>query len=193
MSVLVFLDTETGGLNPATDSLLSVGLVAYETRTDQVLDEREILVWDDHLNKSPEALAVNQIDLDAHRAAALTREAAVAALADFIHPAWRRAAMVCHNSPFDVGFIRPLLGDQYPKLFHYQTLDTMAVILWLSHVKHLPFNIASLQKACAHFGIPSQGQAHSALADARSCLEVYRCLRKLLVPASRPSSPVSSP
>ena len=177
MSTLIFLDTETGGLDPATDSLLSIGLVAYNPATGAVLDEREILVWDDELRKDPEALRVNGIDPDIHRPAAISRETAARLVEHFVRPEWRRATLVCHNAPFDLGFIRPLLGvERFERLFWHQVLDTMAVVLFLSHVGRLPRGIASLQRCAEYFRIVAQGRAHTALADAKTTLQLYERL-----------------
>lgn len=173
MGVVIFLDTETGGLNPETDSLLSIGLIAYETHTDQIVDRQEILVWDDDLNKNPDALAVNGIDVEQHRAAAISRNEAAKRLAGFVLPEWRKARMACHNAPFDVGFVRALLGPRFGDIFQFHPLCTMQMAVWLCHCGQIPVTSVSLASLCDYFGVGQVG-AHSALIDARSALEVYR-------------------
>ncbi len=180
MSVLIFLDTETGGFNCQTDSLLSIGVIAYDDRADTILDAKEIYVWDDDLLKNPEALRVNGIKCADHAEKALSREAAALALMSFVRPEWRRAMMIGHNAPFDVGFIRALLGDDgFSVLFFNNALCTMQLVMWFKEAGILPKGITGLQKACAHFQI-NTGVAHTALADAKSTLELYRRMMRML-------------
>jgi len=59
---LLFIDTETGGIDPYVHSLLSIGLVVWEN--GQILAQKEIFVNDGVLNVTQSALLVNQINMD---------------------------------------------------------------------------------------------------------------------------------
>lgn len=182
MSTLIFLDAETGGLNAVTDALLSVGMVAFDTHTQEIVKSVEVLVRSEDLNVDPKALAVNKIDLPHHNGMAFTRRDAVKEIAAFVLPEWRRAQMVCHNSAFDKPFMEALLGDQFKTLFGFQPLCTMQLAQWLSHRKLLPMWTTSVAKLCTHFGV-DPGEAHTALADATATVHLYQHLMALEVPA----------
>lgn len=172
---LLFVDTETGGFNAATDALLTVGLVAYDTAAREIVTTTEIKVHPDLLRVDPGALAVNNVDLKQHNAEALSRMDAAAAIARFVLPEWRRAQMVCHNSAFDKPFLEALLGDRFPELFFWQPLCTMQLAQWVAHMGRLAPGVTSLAKLCAEFGV-APGKGHTALADATATVGVYRKL-----------------
>ena len=171
---IVVVDTETGGLDPARHSLLSVGVVLLED--GGIADSREWLVRepDEHLCVQAEALAVNRIDLVQHLEQAQPPAAIAAELAAFIPRAYRsrkgRALLAGHNVGFDYGFLTRLArlaGDPglLDRTFHHRTLDTASIMHFLELRGELPVNPGSLSRACRYFGIEHNG-AHTALGDA---------------------------
>jgi DNA polymerase III subunit epsilon len=171
---IVVIDTETGGLDPARHSLLSVAAVLLED--GGIADSREWLVRepDELLNVEPEALAVNHIDLPRHLEQAQPPAAVAAELAAFIPRPYRmykgRALLAGHNVGFDYGFLvrlARLAGDPgYPdRNFHHRTLDTASIMHFLALRGELPANPGGLGRACRYFGIEHAG-AHTALGDA---------------------------
>ena len=60
---LLFIDTETGGLDPARHSLLSLAMVVWEDT--QILDSQEILIDDGILSVTAEVLAGHNVHFDA--------------------------------------------------------------------------------------------------------------------------------
>ena len=57
----LYLDTETGGVNPTTDALLTIGLVAHDD-TRGILGTEHILVQPEGRAVHVKALAVNHIN-----------------------------------------------------------------------------------------------------------------------------------
>ena len=55
---LVFIDTETGGLNPFTDSILSIGLVSWNGQQTE-----ELFIREPTLHCHPRSMEINKIDL----------------------------------------------------------------------------------------------------------------------------------
>lgn len=182
MTRLLVLDTETGGLNPETDALLSVGLVDW--RDGQVMRQTEILIDSEGLNCSPEALRVNGIDLDAHHAYSVTRAEAARLVQEFSAP-MGRPWLAGHNVAFDISFVRRLFApDVLRKMVSHRVLDTMQVLAYLGHAGLIPDGIGKLDQAIAHFGIQvPTGKRHTALADALATAELYthllRAIRKV--------------
>jgi DNA polymerase-3 subunit epsilon len=172
MTRLLVLDTETGGLDPSTDALLSVGLADWEDGV--VLRKTEILIDPEGLNCDPKALAVNGIDLEIHAAYAVSRAEAGVQIRAFCRP-MGRPWIAGHNVQFDIGFIRRLFDPGTLRMvFSHRVLDTMQVLAYLGHTGKIPDGIGKLDQAIAHFGIEvPAGQRHTALADALATADLY--------------------
>lgn len=169
---LLVLDTETGGLNPETDALLSVGLVDWID--GRVTRQEEILIDAEHLACVPRALEVNGIDLDAHHAYSVPRAHAAKQIQDFCRPMGR--PVICgHNVQFDIGFVRRLFTPEtLRKTFSHRAMDTLQVLLYLGHAGLIPEGIGKLDQAMTHFGLTMpEGKRHTALGDALVTAELY--------------------
>lgn len=176
---LLVLDTETGGLNPETDALLSVGLVDWHDGA--VLRSEEILIDAEHLACSAQALAVNGIDLDLHHSYSVSRADAASVIQEFCLP-MGRPVLCGHNVQFDIGFVRRLFTpDVLRRTFSHRVVDTLQVLLYLEHAGLIPEGIAKLDQAMQHFGLTMpEGKRHTALADALVTAELYsRLLQKV--------------
>ncbi len=98
---LLFLDTETGGLDPRKHSLLSIGLVVGDG--PKVVNSLEILVRHEPFVVSAGGMKVNRIDLVQHAAAALDPDMALGVLNVFLDqhfphlckPILLRSAVLC--------------------------------------------------------------------------------------------------
>jgi DNA polymerase III epsilon subunit-like protein len=158
---ILWCDTETGGLNPETDALLSVGLVDYQD--GKILRSEEVLIDASGLVCDPKALAVNHIDLDLHHAYSGLLRTDGATL--------RRG----HNVFFDVGFIRRLFApDVLRKMVSHRMLDTCKCWVPGSIRAAFPDGIGKLDQAMAHFGLTMpEGKRHTALGDALVTAELY--------------------
>jgi DNA polymerase-3 subunit epsilon len=178
MTSLIWIDTETGGLDPKTDALLSVGLVLW--KDGQVQDETEILIDAAGLRCTDQAMAVNRIDLDWHHDQSITRSEAAARIADWCERI-KRPILCGHNVGFDIGFVRPLFtAEAWRKTFSHKTIDTMQILAFLGHAGLIPEGIGKLDQAMAQFGITMPpSERHTALADARATAHLYTAMLKL--------------
>lgn len=175
MTRLLVLDTETGGLDPATDALLTVGLVDWCDGT--ISRQTEILIDAAGLRCTEQALAVNKIDLDIHHAHSVSRGEAAMLIQEFCRP-MGRPWIAGHNAQFDIGFIRRLFTPEALRAtFSHRVVDTMQVLAYLGHAGRIPDGIGKLDQAMQHFGIAIEpGRRHTALADALATAELYTAL-----------------
>ena len=184
---IVVIDTETGGLDPARCSLLSIAAVLLAD--GGIVDGREWLVRepDAYLHVEAEALAVNHINLEEHLERAQPPAEVAAELAAFIPRDFRpykgRALLAGHNVGFDYGFLTRLArlaGDpRYAdRHFHHRNLDTASIMHFLHLRGELPANPGGLGRACRYFKIEHTG-AHTALGDATATAKL---LARLLEP-----------
>lgn len=181
MTRLIWVDTETGGLDAEQDALLSIGLADWQD--GRIGETLEILVDPEGLRCTEKAMAVNRIDLDVHLSYSVSRSEASRQL-----QAWCRARgmgrvmLAGHNLPFDIGFLQRLFAPgMWSFSFSHRYLDTMQVLAFLGHAGLIPDGIAKLDQAIAHFGIPVEsGKRHTALADAIAAAQVYTAALELM-------------
>jgi DNA polymerase III epsilon subunit-like protein len=173
MTRLLVIDTETGGLDPQRHSLLSVGLVLWESGT--LGAEDEFYVREPEIHCDPEAMAVNGLDVHFLESVGLVPQDAVERLENFLDrnfPVSRQPVLVAgHNVAFDVAFVRRLyrLAGRPGPRFSHRLLDTAGILRFLAIAGRLPDGVIDSSSAFKHFGIDfGSEKRHSALADARA-------------------------
>ena len=183
---LLFIDTETGGLDPASHSLLSVGLVVGDG--PKVLNSLEILIRHEPYVVSAGGMAVNRIDLVQHTAAALEPKMALTVLDVFLDQHFPHMCqpilLAGHNVAFDMAFLGRFLAGQGRALeprFSHRTVDTHSLAAGLRDAGRLPMENLSSTALFAHFGIEvAEARRHTALGDALATFELYWKLVGLL-------------
>lgn len=179
----IFLDCETGGLNPATDALCSIGLVAFDLSLPlaeciQFEKDWEIRVpMDSSFKIYPRALEVQGLTreqlADPQR---LSETEAMDGMVDAIYlndPGYRDCAYAW-NAPFDAGFLEAALDrnrvicdpvDARSMLCARQ----LAMSLHAAGIVNGPTargrRLSSLEKWAPLYGL-SQPRPHNALTDA---------------------------
>lgn len=174
----LFLDTETGGLDPQRHSLLSLGLVVGDA--SGIRDQVEILLQHDPYVVTGGGLKVNRIDVARHHEIALAPQAALAALDGFLarhFPEDASLILVGHNIAFDRAFLGAFLASHQRDLeprFHHRIVDTHAVAAALRDAGRLSLDKLSSDVLFAHFGIqPPEPLRHTALGDAVATFHLY--------------------
>ena len=183
---LLFIDTETGGLDPASHSLLSVGLVVGDG--PKVLNSLEILIRHEPYVVSAGGMAVNRIDLVQHTAAALEPKMALTVLDVFLDQHFPHLCqpilLAGHNVAFDMAFLGTFLASQGRALeprFSHRAVDTHSLAAGLRDAGRLPMENLSSTALFAHFGIEvAEARRHTALGDALATFELYWKLVGLL-------------
>jgi DNA polymerase III epsilon subunit-like protein len=203
---LFVFDTETGGLDPAEQSILTLGGVIFED--GEIRDEFDVKIAEPLMVVEQEAMAVNHINLGDLAATGVSPLLAVRSLEEFLRPHFRvgRTTLAGQNVAFDVGFLRRLyrlaaaeaatVPDAYHlafkawekrmyRLYSHHTLDTQssALLLELAGVDTFP-NGRSLGALCEKYGVTNEG-AHSALADARATAQVLGKMMESLHASTR--------
>jgi DNA polymerase-3 subunit epsilon len=184
--MLVFLDTETGGLDPLKHSLLQVALVIPDG--DSFIE----LQWDirhNYYETTPQALAINGIDLDKHHMQATPASDAANEIwnvLDTLHLVDGKILPVGHNIGFDIGFLAKFMldhGYNLNNLVSYHKIDTVSILQFLRDCGKLPENLMigslSLEPICQKLGLV-ETQTHSALDDARLVRDLYSKLKTLV-------------
>lgn len=181
---IVFIDTETGGLNPAENSLLSLALVVWQEY--RILDTREILINDGVLNVTESALKINGIDVTEHRVHALPPAQAIQELDLFLNLHFspdEKITLGGHNINFDVNFLKHFLVSHnynYSKRFSHRYVDTATILYYLYLTRKIKKKAISSQEAFDLFAIPVDAR-HTALGDAVATATLFTTLLKDVV------------
>jgi DNA polymerase-3 subunit epsilon len=180
-------DVETTGLNAHLgDRICEVGIVVAQG--DRILDTFQTLV-NPHRPISPGAASVNGLSDEQVSQAPSFEEIAVQVL-DRLDG----AILICHNAPFDLGFLDAELSRLGRSWQPAGVIDTLEIARSYFH-----FGSNGLSALAARLGIETP-HAHRALSDALTTLELFRIFcRQLmdrgfspldLVGSYHPSAPV---
>ena len=182
-SRLLFIDTETGGLDPDKHSLLSVAMVVWENM--EVIDSQELLINDGKLIVTDEALAINRIDIEKHKKSAISPSQAIEKILQFIgrhFPRERRITIAGHNVQFDLAFLKILFSQDkkdISKFFSHRIIDTSSILHYLYLAGHIKQKAISSEEAFELFEIKVEGR-HTALGDAVATAELFNKLLYLI-------------
>ncbi len=168
ISHFITLDIETTGLDPRDDEIIEIA--AIRVVNGDVTEEFSEFVKPQ--GPVPNFIKVLTHITDAQLASGLPVEQALRRLQAFLGD----APVVCHNTPFDVGFINHHLERiGQPKLFN-PTRDTLE----LARI-YLPFiRDQKLGTVCEFFGIEIES-AHRAIHDARATAQLFAKLTDLIL------------
>lgn len=180
---LLFIDTETGGLDPDKHSLLSVGMVIWKDM--KVIDSQEILINDGVLVVTKEALSINKIDLEKHRQSAVLKDEAMNQILSFLErhfPGQEKITLAGHNVHFDVSFLKTFFSannKNFSDFFSHRLIDTSSILHYLYLSGKIKQRAISSDNAFALFGIRVEGR-HTALGDAIATAELFTKLLSLI-------------
>jgi DNA polymerase III subunit epsilon len=179
---LLFIDTETGGLDPDKNSLLSLAMVIWEDR--EILDSMEVLINDGVLSVTEEALSVNKIDIEKHKQSAVSSSRAMDEILSFIRkyfPQQRKITLAGHNVHFDAAFLRSFFSannKDFNEFFSHRIIDTSSILYYLYLAGHIKQRAISSDDAFALFDIKVEGR-HTALGDAIATAKLFTKLLNL--------------
>ena len=166
----VVFDTETTGLNPKKDVILSIGCIAIENLVIKVLDQYEVYIKQTHFSK--DTIKIHGL-LKEGRQEKIEEKEALKHLLNYI----KNAVIVAHHAAFDVAMINEALKRQgCPKLKN-TVLDTGHLFNktgLINSKKH--FNLDEL---ALKFNIPLHDR-HTASGDAYITALLFLKLLKIL-------------
>jgi len=183
---ILFVDLETGGIDPLTHSILSIGLVVWSDLN--IVDSLELCVNDGVLNVTSEALEINKINLETHKKKSLSSKQAIEKVLFFIQQhfeANEKITLAGHNVNFDVNFLRYFFKKNnvdFNAYFSHRFIDTSSILYYLYFSGKLKKKCVSSDEAFQYFRI-SVSKRHTALDDAKATAELFN---KLLVLESLP-------
>ena len=173
---LAFVDTETGGLDPLRNPLLSIGAVCEGSEFEASIDP------DPNLVITPDAARVNGWpwrDRELHE-----EKEVVPAFIGWVRSTGAKF-LVAHNAPFDYGFLRAAasryhLADALPRF-----ICTMSIAVELKLTGNLNISGFSLNALANAYGVNANRDIHNALEDARIVEAIWNAMHKIAQPANQ--------
>jgi DNA polymerase III epsilon subunit-like protein len=182
---MLLIDTETGGLDASSHSILSLAalVVDYAGRTiDEMytlIDEGENVITEDS------ALAINGLSMVTIQQRGVSPIRAVGLLYEMLnrHNMLHNVTVVAHSVKFDFPFLRRLFREAgindtcFNDVFSHRTICTQAGAGLLMQAGVINPTSTSLANLCEYFKIPlNRTKGHNALEDARATAAVFECL-----------------
>jgi DNA polymerase-3 subunit epsilon len=180
---ILFIDTETGGLDPRKHSLLSIGMVIWEDM--EIIDSQEILVNNGMLSVTDEALAINKIDLEKHKQTAVSSSQAIEEIFSFIgkhFPRRGKITLAGHNVHFDANFLKVFFSrnnKNFSDYFSHRIIDTSSILYYLYLSGHIKQRAVSSDEAFELFNIKVEGR-HTAIGDAIATAKLFTKLLRMI-------------
>lgn len=177
MNRILFIDTETGGINPNKHSLLSAGIVVWD-QEEGVLYENEFYFYSENYVVTNTAQKINHFNLEEHNKKAIDVKlffSEIDELKKQFFSEYSDISLGGHNTQFDVRFIRKLYEDNnrsFEKTFSHRIIDTYSILKFLCDSGKLDMDYISSAKAFEKFGIVVDGR-HTALGDAKATAKLY--------------------
>jgi len=179
---ILFIDTETGGLDAKKHSLLTIALAVYEDGK-VIADQDHIVKHEDYII-TPKALEVNNINLIEHDNIAIDSKVIVQEIIKFMDDNFGNTKPVIagHNIEFDNGFLVKLFDDEnetWSNHASHRKLDTCSLINYLIITGKIDLKSASLEASINYFRIKTEAR-HTAKDDVRATIKLFECINKVV-------------
>jgi DNA polymerase III subunit epsilon len=177
------IDTETTGLYPETNQILSIGMVLVDVGQPELkfIQEKHILVKHDKYNISETAMQINNIDINEHQKIAVPVPNAIKEVHNFLNNlGLHRTTILGHNVQFDQRFISSMFED-HDHIYPFCPIKEDTRYIWEKlkrEGKINPLKNARLGTLADHFGI-DYSRAHDAVADCKITAQVYHKMLEL--------------
>lgn len=193
MKPVLFYDTETTGLpdwKVPSDSehqphLVQLGAILADEDTRKVISTLDIIIEPTTWEIPQEVSDIHGVTNEIAKAVGVSETAAL----DVFTQMWKKAKRVAHNKTFDQRIIRiglkrygydeQLMDDWADKESHECTMIMAKPIMELLPKGRYGFKNPKLEEAYKHFTGKDLENAHTALADATACMEIYWAIQDL--------------
>lgn len=174
-------DTETTGLDPTNAEIISIAMLLLDGSLNEL--SRKVVFALPEGPVDPKAAAVNGYTKEKWLdKGAVTQDVLFKEVQSFLF-GQRDLLPLGHNVSFDVGFLQALFakhGAKISEFLSYHKVDTVGIAIYYDLVTHGTVgSYYRLTELTSRFEIPHDN-AHDALSDVVSCVELFRIMHKTL-------------
>lgn len=186
MKKLLWLDTETTGLNPKVNGLREVAfiIVINDIEVEKVtlfIDPRSYKK-DIEINNEALELSGKTVDMfDSYGRSDKSFELLIETLDKHINKEDKEDyfTLAGYNTKFDNDFLKEWFndnghGEEYKNYIHYKMLDVFSLVMPLKHIGLIKTVNDKLQTICNYFSIPIK--AHEAMGDIEATKKLYETI-----------------
>lgn len=163
----VVIDIETTGLSYTNEKILEIGALLVSEGV--VKDRFQRFIYQD-VEIPDTIVALTGITAEMIKKDGKKQNEVLSEFCEFIGG----ANIVCHNSAFDIGFLRKVFREENIPFFRNICIDTLA----LCRKKLKMLNDYKLQTVAHFFGLSQEG-AHRALQDCQTTYQIYEKLKNM--------------
>lgn len=181
---LLFIDTETGGIDSNKHSLLSIGLVVWDS-SRSIIDSTEIFIKHKNYIVTATASKINKFEKSEHEKKAMYSKKAIEQMIYFCRNYFDDNLLIPlagHNTQFDVNFLKVFLkknGRSFDQIFSHRIIDTYSLLRSLYYSGKISDDISSSAQAFNYFNIKVNNR-HSAEGDAIATAQLFSHLLSIL-------------
>jgi oligoribonuclease len=187
--LLIFLDTETTGLNPEKHRIIDIAFKVVDTVTMRhvvsyeaiVAQSREVFAAADK-----ESLIVNGFNWEKLLGGKSEKVVAAEIANDINHTGIqdKTGVFICQNPSFDRAFFSQLINvdlqEQYNWPYHWLDLASMyfttRILQDKNIIKGMNESDLSKNKIAAHYGLPSEAEPHRAMNGVNHLIACYEAM-----------------
>lgn len=180
----VFIDTETGGIDPQKHSLLQIGLVIWDANLG-IIDQAEWYIKSNHYCFTKHAQSMNKFNLLEHNHFAKEPKTVIKEMLLFLGRYFDKnyfIPLIGHNVQFDVAFLKEFFKKNhrsFNQYFSHRYIDTYSVYKTLVLAGIISHSLDSSADAFNYFKIQVDNR-HRAISDCIATVELYTKLLSLL-------------
>jgi DNA polymerase-3 subunit epsilon len=173
---LLFIDTETGGLEPNKHSLLSLGIAVWDQH-NSVIHSEQMFIRNNSFCTTEHALNKNKLNIEIHNISAVPQINVIKRLQQIkeLYFDNTNLPLAGHNTYFDASFLKILFQRNrrsFSKMFLHRMIDTYSIYTYLQFAKKINSNMRSSTDAFKYFNIKVDGR-HTALGDVLATVELF--------------------
>lgn len=177
--MVLWIDTETGGVDDKINPILTLGLAVTDDDY-KVIFKNEFKIKNKYdLVCEEKALMVNRINLEEHNKYALDPIEVILLFNKTIKKFFKgeMPLIMGHNINFDIGFIKQMYLREKKEFKYFRNLDTLQLCRFLETWGLIKPQSSKMDDLIKYFQITSLGKKHSALVDVLNNIKIAKILK----------------
>ena len=182
--LFLFIDTETGGIDPNKHSLLSIACVIWSRNTG-IVDKAEFFIKSKKYMVTKKAKEINGFNRDEHNLIAQDPKDVLGKMLEFVYKHFEKDVLIPiigHNVQFDVNFLKVFFqknGRSFNQYFSHRIIDTYSIYKTIEISRRIDESIDSSTDAFKYFNIKVENR-HNAMGDCLATVELFEKLVKVI-------------